>query len=227
MQMILFTLWSSSFLDPFNSIGLWVCVRNLFSPPHILLASPLIPATVAKNSSGTHFWLTASCLKCLCHFKFWDPSSKPSCLGWEVSSSLLGRRTVVLGNVGELMPLRTNFYLLGLELIKLLLHFDCPMDRLSMQLSKLPSKIQSPGTHYGKSSILDWLFSFFLGSLSWGHLPNPLPAWILVLVTGSALGRNPGYKYPYLYPPLALFTQDCLPLTFKTHWLPSQLFPPV
>lgn len=58
------------------------CLRDLFSPSHILLASPLIRATVAGNSSVTPFWLTASCLKCLHHFN-WGFSNKSSYLWGE------------------------------------------------------------------------------------------------------------------------------------------------
>lgn len=78
------------------------CVRNLFSPFHFLLASSLIPA---RDLLG----LTASCLRCLCHY---TPGTSP------VSPLVWGVTAVVLGSVGELMPLGTNFYLWGLELIK-------------------------------------------------------------------------------------------------------------
>lgn len=128
---------------------------------------PLTFSWPPLDSSLTHFWLTASCPKCLL-FSPRGFSSRPSflslgCGGWWQP---LGRRTLVPGSVPELMPLGANFYLPGLELVNLLLPADPPVNRLSVHLSNLLRKVTPPGAPCGKRSTLILAFSLFLGSVS-------------------------------------------------------------
>lgn len=191
--------FSHSDLAVFSTLSVPVasefCVRNFFSPFHFLLACPLVPA---RDLLG----LTASCLKCLCHYNPWDFSSKSSCLGCDRCSSWKCRGVSALWD--KLLPVGTGIdktYLGTLTLLQT--NFLCTSP-------KVPARASPQAPTMVNQVSWDGLFSLFLGSPLLGS-PSQYTA---CLDSYACLGLCFVDKYPYLYPPLDLLTQDYLLLTF-------------
>lgn len=145
--------FSHSDLAVFSTLSVPVasefCVRNLFSPFHFLLACPLVPA---RDLLG----LTASCLKCLCHYNPWDFSSKSSCLGCDRCSSWKCRGVNALWD--KLLPVGTGIdktYFGTLTLLQT--DFLCTSP-------KVPARASPQAPTMVNQVSWDGLFSLFLGS---------------------------------------------------------------